>query len=332
MLDLRVDDHPAPIEELQRLLALHRLYFERPDPADVPPHRRRPARRAARRPGAPLAPSRARLRHGLLRIPRLGEPRGAVDRRAPHRPGRPGLHPRARREPHMSGIHTDVDLDDFLRGTNFLSAWVAASRCPAHAPAGRPRARPGARLDAARRPGPRGADLHGLLLGLHRPGDVRGIDGRGRYRRAGSARAADGRSRPGARGRARQADRGHLLDRDRRHQHSRRARRVPPTWESRWSMATTRVGRSRSCTPRLRTSSASRCSRGHPSTSSATRSSSAGSLERLRRAHRQVPGAGVLRAHRLRAGGAAGRRGEAHLRGEHDQREHRRWTRHPRGA
>ncbi len=42
-LDLRVDDHPAPIDELGRLLSLHRLYFERPDPADVltidPPRR-----------------------------------------------------------------------------------------------------------------------------------------------------------------------------------------------------------------------------------------------------------------------------------------------------
>lgn len=34
MLDLRADDHVTPIAELQRLLALHRLYFDRPDPAD----------------------------------------------------------------------------------------------------------------------------------------------------------------------------------------------------------------------------------------------------------------------------------------------------------
>jgi uncharacterized Ntn-hydrolase superfamily protein len=33
MLDLRADDHPEPIAELRRLLALHRLYFDRPDPA-----------------------------------------------------------------------------------------------------------------------------------------------------------------------------------------------------------------------------------------------------------------------------------------------------------
>ena len=30
-VDLRVDDHPAPIPEIRRLLDLHRLYFPRPD-------------------------------------------------------------------------------------------------------------------------------------------------------------------------------------------------------------------------------------------------------------------------------------------------------------
>ncbi|MBA3688736.1 MAG: DUF1028 domain-containing protein [Chloroflexi bacterium] len=37
MLDLRADDHPTPIAELRRLLSLHRLYFDRPDPADALP-------------------------------------------------------------------------------------------------------------------------------------------------------------------------------------------------------------------------------------------------------------------------------------------------------
>ena len=32
MLDLRVDDHTHPIGQLRRLLDLHRLYFDRPDP------------------------------------------------------------------------------------------------------------------------------------------------------------------------------------------------------------------------------------------------------------------------------------------------------------
>jgi uncharacterized Ntn-hydrolase superfamily protein len=35
--DLRVDDHVAPITELGRLLDLHFLYFERPDPATLLP-------------------------------------------------------------------------------------------------------------------------------------------------------------------------------------------------------------------------------------------------------------------------------------------------------
>jgi uncharacterized Ntn-hydrolase superfamily protein len=37
MLDLRADDHPTPIAELRRLLGLHRLYFDRPDPAAALP-------------------------------------------------------------------------------------------------------------------------------------------------------------------------------------------------------------------------------------------------------------------------------------------------------
>lgn len=36
-LDLRVDDHADPVPELGKLLRLHRLYFGRPDPADLLP-------------------------------------------------------------------------------------------------------------------------------------------------------------------------------------------------------------------------------------------------------------------------------------------------------
>lgn len=36
-IDLRVDDHRTPVEELGRLLALHDLYFGKPDPADLLP-------------------------------------------------------------------------------------------------------------------------------------------------------------------------------------------------------------------------------------------------------------------------------------------------------
>jgi uncharacterized Ntn-hydrolase superfamily protein len=35
LVDLRVDDHPQPVTELARLLELHTLYFERPDPATL---------------------------------------------------------------------------------------------------------------------------------------------------------------------------------------------------------------------------------------------------------------------------------------------------------
>jgi uncharacterized Ntn-hydrolase superfamily protein len=34
-IDLRVDDHPQPIEELARLLQLHKMYLFPPDPADI---------------------------------------------------------------------------------------------------------------------------------------------------------------------------------------------------------------------------------------------------------------------------------------------------------
>jgi len=35
LVDLRVDDHPDPLTELARLLEMHTLYFERPDPATL---------------------------------------------------------------------------------------------------------------------------------------------------------------------------------------------------------------------------------------------------------------------------------------------------------
>ncbi|MBQ1049765.1 DUF1028 domain-containing protein [Micromonospora sp. C51] len=35
MIDLRVDDHPDPVTELDRLLAVHTLLFSRPDPATL---------------------------------------------------------------------------------------------------------------------------------------------------------------------------------------------------------------------------------------------------------------------------------------------------------
>jgi uncharacterized Ntn-hydrolase superfamily protein len=35
VVDLRVDDHPDPCAELARLLDLHSLYFDKPDPAQL---------------------------------------------------------------------------------------------------------------------------------------------------------------------------------------------------------------------------------------------------------------------------------------------------------
>lgn len=37
VVDLRVDDHPDPVTELGRLLGLHALYFDKPDPATLLP-------------------------------------------------------------------------------------------------------------------------------------------------------------------------------------------------------------------------------------------------------------------------------------------------------
>ncbi len=36
-IDLRVDEHPHPIDELQRILQLHKIYLFKPDPADLLP-------------------------------------------------------------------------------------------------------------------------------------------------------------------------------------------------------------------------------------------------------------------------------------------------------
>ncbi|WP_436411084.1 putative peptidoglycan binding domain-containing protein [Thermus scotoductus] len=62
-MDLRADDHPEPVEELFRLLSLHRLLFERPK------ERR------------PLAPEEVRWLQGVLRSLGLyaGEVHGEFD-------------------------------------------------------------------------------------------------------------------------------------------------------------------------------------------------------------------------------------------------------------
>ena len=47
-LDLRVDDHPRPIKRLAEILALHHLYFKRPDPATLIPIDKKVARELQR--------------------------------------------------------------------------------------------------------------------------------------------------------------------------------------------------------------------------------------------------------------------------------------------
>jgi uncharacterized Ntn-hydrolase superfamily protein len=47
-LDLRVDDAPRPINRLRELVALHHLYFKRPDPATLLPIDSKIARELAR--------------------------------------------------------------------------------------------------------------------------------------------------------------------------------------------------------------------------------------------------------------------------------------------
>ena len=58
VVDLRVDDHPDPVAELARLMEMHTLYFERPDPATLLPL---------------TGPLEAEVRK------RLGDPRGSLD-------------------------------------------------------------------------------------------------------------------------------------------------------------------------------------------------------------------------------------------------------------
>ena len=85
--DLRVDDHVAPITELGRLLDLHFLYFERPDPATLLPLEGALGGRGHRRPrGRRLSARRSRQPR-----PRLRRVVGGQQLRGAHaaRPARP---------------------------------------------------------------------------------------------------------------------------------------------------------------------------------------------------------------------------------------------------
>ena len=80
-LDLRVDDHADPVPELQRVLGMWRLLYERPDPADlVPIDEALAAELRARLTRAGWAPGRddafaAAIQRALGGAPRIGEPR-----------------------------------------------------------------------------------------------------------------------------------------------------------------------------------------------------------------------------------------------------------------
>lgn len=82
-LDLRVDDHPDPVPELQRVLGVWRLLYERPDPADLLPiDERLAAELRERLTRAGWAPGRddafaAAIQRALGGLPRIGEPRDA---------------------------------------------------------------------------------------------------------------------------------------------------------------------------------------------------------------------------------------------------------------
>ena len=66
-LDLRVDDHPEPVEELGRLLGIHRLLFPNPDPARLHRDRRRT------RPAPGSRPDRSRVCNGRDHLRRVAE-------------------------------------------------------------------------------------------------------------------------------------------------------------------------------------------------------------------------------------------------------------------
>ena len=82
-LDLRIDDHPDPVPELQRVLGVWRLLYERPDPAALVPidevlavELRDRLTRAGWAPGRDDAFAAA-IQRAIGGAPRIGEPRDA---------------------------------------------------------------------------------------------------------------------------------------------------------------------------------------------------------------------------------------------------------------
>ena len=77
LVDLRVDDHPDPVRELQRLLDLHALYFGRPEDALLPLDRRARGRGAAT--AGPAGRTRRSRTGPASRTTRSGWSRAAID-------------------------------------------------------------------------------------------------------------------------------------------------------------------------------------------------------------------------------------------------------------
>ncbi len=101
-IDLRVDDHPQPIVELGRILALHRVYFEKPRPEDYLPLE-----------GALLAEVRASLaRMGYYRGPLEGPYDAATGQALFDYAGVENLEERLREGPWIDPV-----VLDFLRRT-----------------------------------------------------------------------------------------------------------------------------------------------------------------------------------------------------------------------
>ena len=75
IVDLRVDEHERPLEELRRIYGMHQAIFGKTPPNGLARRRRRARRRAAR--ATRPARLRGRARRGLQRLGREGEPGGA---------------------------------------------------------------------------------------------------------------------------------------------------------------------------------------------------------------------------------------------------------------
>ena len=160
LVDLRVDDHEQPVEELRRLYGLHEALFGTTPRAELDRGRRRAARRDRRAPRA----ARVRAARGLGG---RREPRGARRRRGRGRSGRPGgaeeervsgyqvAQPdRARVGPGARDAALDAAAHAFGIGAFGINAYTARrGRAGRHRGAHREADRPRGALPRPRRPG-----------------------------------------------------------------------------------------------------------------------------------------------------------------------------------